>query len=77
MEACVAANMDVERWNNPNPPPEGYSRQLKAKVVAFHTLKQQIKAHTEDEAIEQSKREMDKKRRGSRKTRARRARRRR
>lgn len=63
MEACIAAHMDVEKWTNPNPPPEGYPRKLKAQVIAFHLLQQQVKAHTEDAAIEHSKKEADKQRR--------------
>lgn len=65
MDACIAAGMDVERWENPNPPPEGYSRSLKAKVVAFHQLHQTVRAHTEDMAIEKSKKEMEKHRKRS------------
>lgn len=65
MEACITAGMDVERWQNPNPPPEGYHRRLKAQVVAFHQLQQMVKAHTEDMAIEKQKREADRQRKRS------------
>ena len=65
MEACIAAHMDVEKWNNPNPPPEGYPRSLKAQVVAFHLLQQQVKAHTEDTAIEKAKQDAEKQRKKS------------
>ena len=60
MEACIAAHMDVEKWNNPNPPPAGYPRRLKAQIVAWHSLHNLIQAHTSDTAIEKSKQDAEK-----------------
>lgn len=60
MEACITANMDVEKWNNPNPPPKGYPRRLKAQIVAWYSLHNLIEAHTQDTAIEKVKKDADK-----------------
>lgn len=70
MEACITANMDVEKWNNPNPPPAGYPRRLKAQIVAWYSLHNLIKAHTQDTSVEKAKKDAEKERRkiGGRRT---------
>jgi hypothetical protein len=50
-EACVAAGMDVERWEDMRPEVT-YSRELKAKVIAWYRLRGMIEAHTGDAQIE-------------------------
>lgn len=42
-EACIAAGLDVERWQN-----FSYPNELKAKVIAWHHLHNQIAVHSED-----------------------------
>lgn len=59
MEACVAANMDVERWDDPRPE-KGYKRDLKLKVIAWWRLRSMIEAHTGDAQVEHQKREAEK-----------------
>lgn len=66
MEACIAANMDVEKWSNPNPPPEGYLRRLKAQIIAWYEIHNLIKAHTQDTAVEMAKKDAEKNRKRSR-----------
>jgi hypothetical protein len=63
LEACIAAGLDVEKWDNPNPPPEGYSRKLKARVIARYQLHDLINAHIGDTQIEQQKKEAAKSKR--------------
>ena len=60
LEACIAAGLDVEKWDNLNPPPEGYSRKLKARVIARYQLRDLIEAHIGDTQIQEQKKEMAK-----------------
>lgn len=59
MEACVAAGMDVERWDDIRPDVT-YSRELKAKILGWYRLRQMIEAHTGDTQIEYQKKELKK-----------------
>ena len=51
--------MDIERWDDIRPDVT-YSRELKAKVIAWYRLRQMVEAHTGDTQIEYQKREIDK-----------------
>lgn len=42
-EACIAAGLDIERWDN-----FGYTNELKADVIAWHHLHNQVVVHSED-----------------------------
>lgn len=42
-EACVAAGLDLERWDNGD-----YAPRFMAKTMAWHRLHGQIITHTED-----------------------------
>lgn len=45
MDACIAAGLDVEKWEN-----GGYSKELRIRVIAWHRLNELIRSHT-DQAI--------------------------
>ena len=59
IEACVAAGMDVERWDDPRPD-KGYSRELKLKILAWNRLHGMVESHIGDTQVEKQKQERDK-----------------
>jgi hypothetical protein len=59
VEACVAAGMDIERWDDIRPEVT-YPRELKIKVIAWYRLRGMIEAHVGDTQVEYQKREAKK-----------------
>ena len=56
MDACVAAHLDVERWDGGEYPDiKPYSKELKIRVMAWYRLKQIIEAHTQQAVADKLK----------------------
>lgn len=60
-EACVAARLDIERWETGLPKP--YSRELKTGTVAWYRLRCLVDSHSKDAEVEKGKRNARKARR--------------
>lgn len=54
-EACIAAGLDVEKWED-----NEYTNRLKGYVIAWHRVHNMIESHVQDAGIDKANADMKK-----------------